>query len=96
MKTKSFKLILPIVSIIFAVGGSFVTSASEKSKLAVIPGYAPLAATENFPACSLTTNCSDNTMNPICTRTIGTITFNAFGKIFPQASTCPIVLYKAD
>lgn len=85
---------MPMAVILLAIGGSFVSHASGKKIQQVVPGY---ATTNPARPCDVSIPCSTNPANPICTLTIGTTTYQAFGRLTPtEAVPCPIVLRRVN
>ncbi|MFI1770565.1 DUF6520 family protein [Thalassobellus citreus] len=86
MKTFKFKLLIPVVAIIFALTSAFATSTNtDVDALAVVDGYidAPVPCTERI-------NCSP-TGNILCTNAQGQ---QAYGKFYPNQTSCPRVVFK--
>lgn len=62
MKSNYFKIAMPVLAVVLAIGGSFASKASEQSTAAKITGYiTPFGR----PACSITVQCS-NLPGPAC------------------------------
>lgn len=80
-----------MVTIMLAIVGSFVSHASQKNPKAIVPGY---VTTNPARPCAIITYCCDTPGNPVCTITIGSIIYQAFGKIGPSVPPCPVVLYR--
>jgi len=93
MKTSLFKIVMPTIAILLAVGGSFASNASEKATSTILPGYIiPLGGSicQNFTTC-------ENILSPwICTLVYQGIPYQAYGKMSPQDTVCDIILYKGS
>ena len=90
MKTNYFKIIMPIMAILFAIMGSFSSKASENKSDAYVTGY---ISPQWQYMCSLSVGCS-STGFQVCTATYGGISYQAFGKSSPWDTVCSIFLYK--
>lgn len=92
MKNHFLKNVLSLATIVLAIGGSFVSHASQKSPKAIIPGY---ATTNPARRCAHTVACSTDAANPYCTYTTGTTTYYALGRLTPNVYIpCEVILYK--
>lgn len=88
MKTFKFKLLIPVMAILFAVTSAFTTSAiSNVDVLAVNDGYLITAS-----PCSQPISCAPSG-NELCKNTQGV---QAFGKYVESQTTCPRVMYKPN
>lgn len=92
MKTKIFKMLMPVLAIILAIGGSFATHAAEKKADQTIIGY---ATSINGTPCSIIIICGQ-IPNTICVIIIIGIPTQAWGKFNPNDTACPIILRRAD
>lgn len=89
MKTKYFKIVAGIAAVLFAIGGSFMSHASERTNPnQIIPGY---ATTNAANPCEIPVACS-TTPSAYCTISLGVFTYYAFGKLGP--AYCPVTLYR--
>lgn len=85
MKTK-LKIFAPVFAMVFAIASAFATTTtSNTSGSATVPGY--IDAPE---PCSVKVDCSDQGTT-ICTDQLGR---EAFGKINPNDTTCPVELFR--
>lgn len=88
MKTFKFKLLIPVVAILFAVTSAFTTSAiSNVDVLAVNDGYLITSS-----PCSQPISCAPSG-NELCKNAQGV---QAFGKYVESQTTCPRVMYKPN
>lgn len=87
MKTNYFKIVMPVIAVIFAIGGSFATFASEKSTQTSVIGYVSY-----FTSCDIAVACG--TLGPVCTATVGGNVYQAFGKFSINDTACPILRRK--
>lgn len=87
MKTKNVKMMMmPAFAIVFAIVSAFATDEKGNEKqAAIVPGYIDAPS-----PCTLEVQCS-TIEGPICTNEDGQ---QAFGKLNPNSTTCPIVLYR--
>ncbi|WP_142784074.1 DUF6520 family protein [Changchengzhania lutea] len=86
MKTFKFKLLIPVVAIIFALTSAFATSTSSNvANLAIVDGYIDSPA-----PCTQKVDCSPDG-EILCTNAQGQ---QAFGKMFPSQTTCPLVVFR--
>jgi len=90
MKTNYFKIVMPTVAILLAIGSSLATHASEKSTLVIKTGY--ISPIGGWP-CSISTLCS-STGTSICTATYQAIKYQAYGKASQGDTVCEIFLFK--
>ena len=88
MKTSFFKIAMPVVAVLMAVGGSLAGRASEKSVLTLTNGYIP-----NSNPCINPIACSD-TGSQFCTVIVGAQNYRLYGKIFPADTQCLKVVYR--
>lgn len=89
MKTNYLKIIATAAAVLFAIGGSFVSHASEKKAQTFVAGY----ATINFAyPCEVYAPCNNLPFKPICTVQVGSTVYQAFGK--SSFSYCPITLWR--
>lgn len=83
---------MPVAAVALAIGGSFASQASEKKVNTSV-----LAYIDAPDACHIVTSCSD-VVNTVCTATVYSGTnvyyFQAYGKVSPSATTCPVILYQ--
>lgn len=90
MKTSFFKIVMTVVVVLLAVGGSFATHIYALQKPTRIPivGY---ATSINGTPCKITVDCDSS--NPvICTVIVGASPRIASGKFNPEDTACPIWL----
>jgi len=88
MKTVFFKIAMPVIAVLMAVGGSLAGRASEKSVLTATNGYIP-----NSNPCINPILCSD-VGGPFCSVTVGSQTYRLYGKLFPADTQCLKVVYR--
>jgi len=91
MKTNLSKMIMTIVAIMLAIGGSFVSHASEKKTFTILPGY--INPIFSFP-CTNVTSCSNIAGRPFCTVTYQGHLYQAFGRQSPGDPYCDTVLFR--
>ena len=91
MKNIFLKSVIPTAAILFAIGGSFATHASEKKSQVDVPAFAPQGGTN---PCLLTFTCSNVNNGVLCTALIGTNLTQFYGKLTPEAAICPITLWQ--
>jgi len=91
MKTNFFKIVMPAAAILFAIGGSFVSHASEKKTNANVPGYIMLAG-----MCQNVTTCSDVSNPVVCTIIYQGITYQAYAKQSPADTVCDIIRWRPN
>jgi len=90
MKTYLSKIIMPIAAITLAIGGSFVSHASEKSSLVKVTGYFHPNGT---PICVPIKIC--NTIGfVLCTTVYQGRVYQVFGKVSPNDTVCPVTLFE--
>jgi len=93
MKTNFFKIVIPAVSIIMAIAGSFASHANvKKAPQILVTGY--YNTNPSLPGPCLTPIQCSNILGPVCTVVTGGQTFQAWGKEFPDDNICNIVLYR--
>jgi len=93
MKTNSFKIVVSAAAILLAIGGSFVSHASEKKTNIIVPGY--IIPTGDFICRNLTT-CS-NVSNPVvCTVIYQNGNYQAYNKQSGTDVVCDILLWKPN
>ena len=82
---------MPAIAILLAIGGSFVSHASEKKTNVIVPGYIiPIGGSicENITTCS-------NVLTPVlCTVIYQGITYQAFAKQSGSDTVCDITLWR--
>ena len=94
MKTKIFKIVLPLIAIVFAIGGSFVSHASEKNVNAPVTAYInPIPLPPTGP-CSVAVTCSNIVSPVVCSATYLGDTYQAYSKANPMDNFCLIVRYR--
>tara|TARA_R110000796_G_scaffold80122_1_gene177406 strand:+ start:571 stop:834 length:264 start_codon:yes stop_codon:yes gene_type:complete len=86
MKSLKFKLLIPVVAIIFAVTSAFTTSASTNVDAFSIPGYI-----DSPVPCQQPISCQVSGTQ-LCTN--GLFGPQVYGKNDPNDTTCPRVVYK--
>lgn len=89
MKTNFFKIVMSVITVIFAVSESFITRASEKNTRQIIFGYVP--SINGFP-CTVPVACGNGFS--VCTGLVGGLPSQAFGKFHPSDTSCPIFLFR--
>jgi len=100
MKTNLLKIAIPTATILFAIGASFTTHASQKSTTGISEAgyFTPIGfdSTGNAPRpCSIAANCTTYD-SPLCMVMYEGQVFQAFGKINPGDVSCPMVLGRRD
>jgi len=91
MKTNFFRIVIPAVAILLALGGSFVSHASEKKTNANVSAWIiPIGATQ----CMSFSTCSNIVSPVLCTVTYQSNTYQAFNKEAPSDTTCNVLLFK--
>ena len=88
MKTIKFKLLIPVMAIIFALTSAFTTSESSNVDVLFIPGYI-----DNPTPCEQSVACQV-TGSQVCTN--GEFGPQVFGKFNPNDTTCPREVYKPN
>ena len=95
MRKKLFKIVFPLIAIIFAIGGSFVSHASEKNVNAPVTAYInPISLPPGTQPCSLAVTCSNLIGPVVCTADYLGVTYQAYSKLSPTDTFCQIVRYK--
>jgi len=89
MKTVFFKIAMPVIAVLMAVGGSLAGRASEKSVLTVTNGY----IINSFPYCINPIACSDTGLQ-FCSAFIGGQVYRLYGKFFAGDTDCIKVVYR--
>ncbi|WP_067151802.1 DUF6520 family protein [Pseudotamlana agarivorans] len=88
MKTIKFKLLIPVVAIVFAVTSAFTTSASSKvDAVTAINGYI-----DHETPCEMAVACS-LAPGPVCTNGNDPFAPQVYGKWNPSDTTCPREVY---
>jgi len=90
MKTNYFKILMPFIAIMIAIAGSFATQAAEKKISGPETGY---YGTNWWSPCARTAQC----VSPgaiMCTAIYGGQTYNCYGKLDPNDTSCTLVLYR--
>jgi len=90
MKTNYFKMIMPIMAILFAIAGSFSSKASENKTDTYVTGY---ISPQWQQMCSISVGCANSGFQA-CTATYGGITYQAYGKSSPWDTVCFIFRYQ--
>ena len=88
MKIHYLKALMPLIAIMFAIGSSVVTKASEKSVLAITNGYVP-----NSVPCVNPTQCC-NIGATVCSVYFGGQSYQLFGKFTPVDQTCMKTVFR--
>ena len=80
---------MPAIAILLAIGGSFVSYASEKTTNALVPGYIDIIGSH----CIHYTTCSNIVGPVICTAIYQGIVYQAYGR-FPNDTVCDLILWR--
>ncbi|TXD81185.1 hypothetical protein ESY86_18605 [Subsaximicrobium wynnwilliamsii] len=87
MKTRKIQFLMPVLAIVFAMTSAFSTSGNKgEAALSVIAGYI-----DSPSPCMVPVTCS-TIIGPICTN--GLNGPQAFGKSNPNATICPLTVYR--
>src|SRR5690606_19918951 len=89
MKNRKLKMIAPLLTLVFAIGGAFATNSFTKvDALAEVDGYI-----DSPSPCEQRVSCSDINTGIVCTDQFDT---QAFAKENPSATTCNVEVYQLE
>lgn len=90
MKTKIFKISMPIAIFALAIAGAFASQKSDSKTVAPQTGWIDAPS-----PCKIQVSCSD-VLGPVCTMFHQGQNKQAYGKVNPSDATCAKVLYRAQ
>lgn len=92
MKTKLSKIVMSLIAVVIAVSGTFVSHASEKNSKQIVTCW--ITPPNSSDICDIIVDCGHSSR--ICTIIYQGVAVQAFGKINPNDTVCPLICFARD